>query len=463
MHRCPPSGRGTSAGRVWGTRTHVVAAVLVLGIVAPAHAIEIKIWPLFDYRHDAAEDRTVLNLLGPLVSYESGPDHTLFALRPLVLWKSDPGPFGRQLAVLYPLSIFRWDEQESMATIFGLISSQSRDGVDEEQEHWDHRFTVFPLIFYRSSEERGAWLSVLPFYANLENVFGYSRIKMILFPFYLRLEEPLGTRTWAPFPFVSWSSGPLSRGWRFWPFYGWQDSGGEERFWYILWPFYIHYERPIDDEVDNTYAFFYSSIDSPRLRSRAYFTLFFHATDTASETDSWGFPWPLWLYQTRGPEHERTALRLVPFYGDQQRGNFHTRFYLWPLYRIRTVEDRDYFWERRDFMLTIGQSIEEEQFAYNWHRNLSTFFPLWHDAEDTAGRRFSTLALLDALIPKNEIIALLQAPLWQVYTSRVEGTGPTHWSLLWDLISSDGKRLRYPIAFDFSDGARSEQDHDDAD
>ncbi len=464
--RCPVSGGGPwpRTPRRFSTLAGALPAALwLLTMAVPARCLEIKLWPLIDYRHDAASDHTVLNLLGPLVSYESGPDRSLFALRPLLLWKHEPGPMGHVFALLYPLSIFRWDDEISTATILGLMSLESRAHETADEEHWDQRFTIYPLIFYRSSEERGTWLSVLPFYANLENVFGYQKINMLLFPIYLRLEEPLGTRTWAPFPFVSWSSGPLSDGWRIWPFYGWQDSGGNERFSYILWPFYIHYERPVDAEVQTNFAIFYSRIDSPKLRSRSYFTLFFHSTDIASETETWGFPWPLWVYQTRGEEHERTMLRLVPFYGNQQRGNFHTRFYLWPLYRIRTVEDEDYYWERRDFLLTIGQSIEEEQFSYHRSRSISTLFPLWRDVVNDDERHFSTLALVDAITPFNDTMNNVYAPIWRVYTRDEVGDRPAHWSLLWDLISSDGERLRYPIALDFSDEDNREPQHDDAD
>jgi hypothetical protein len=76
-------------------------------------------------------------------------------------------------------------------------------------------------------------------------------------------------------------------------------------------------------------------------------------------------------------------------------------------------------------------------------------FPLYRDQADDQDGDFSTLALLDALYPRNPVIKRLYAPLWQLYSRERRGEQAPRWSLLWDLISSDGKQLRYPVYWDF--------------
>jgi hypothetical protein len=48
----------------------------------------------------------------------------------------------------------------------------------------------------------------------------------------------------------------------------------------------------------------------------------------------------------------------------------------------------------------------------------------------------------------NPTIKRLYAPLWQLYTQQRDAEQPARWSLLWDLISSDGTQLSYPVHLD---------------
>jgi len=86
----------------------------------------------------------------------------------------------------------------------------------------------------------------------------------------------------------------------------------------------------------------------------------------------------------------------------------------------------------------------------NQQRSLRTLFPLFRASDDDGAEEFSTLALLDALVPRNPTVATLYAPLWQVYTRRQDRDLPARWSLLWDLVSSDGTHLRYPLYLDLA-------------
>ncbi len=430
-------------------RVYLLALCLALCCIAtPALAIDVKLWPLIDYHHD--ESGTSLHLLGPLFAYETGDGASTLTVRPLFSYTRGPRAHDNELALLYPIVVSRWDSEQTEWRFFGLISYTTEPA--RHPDEWDERFTAFPFVFYRYSRTRGTSLSVLPFYADVHDFFGYERVRMIAFPLYLDLQEPLSEHTWMPFPFVSWAGGTLGRGWRVFPFYGWNQDGETNRFMYVMWPFYIsderHFTRP-EREARLILFPFYASIESLTLHSRA-FGLLTHTIDDTKHTDTWGFPWPFWLSQRDLQTGERTGLRLAPFYEDTHFGDLHSHFVLWPLFRWSTQEVDDYRHTRSDVLLVMYRNIEDTQLTRQHHRHLRTLFPFFRASETDDASEFSTLATFDALFPRNPTIRQLYAPLWQLYTRSQDGAQPARWSLLWDLVSSDGTRVRYPVQLDLS-------------
>jgi hypothetical protein len=435
--------------RVAATLVVAGAAALVLILAVSVQASELKLWPLLHYR-SAPSGQRQLSLLGPLFTYESGPERREITLRPLFSFTRGPRVDERQLSVLYPLWISRWDAEEASHSLLVLVKYRSEAAPRADQ--WDRSFTIFPLVFYRHSRTLGTWLSVLPFYANVRDFLGYERIQMVLFPFYLRLQQPLVERTWMPFPFYGRTRGTLGRGFRVWPFYGWEQVGEESRFEYVMWPFYIvqerHFARP-ERERRLVVAPFYTRTESSTQESRSYLGPFFtHTIDRARHTDTWGFPWPLWVTQRDTHTGERISFRLTPFYENTRAGDVRRRFVLWPTYRWLTQDTDSYHYRRNDVMLVLYRHITESQPQYHHTRQLRTLFPLYRAQNEDDDEESSSLALLDALYPRNQTIQRLYAPLWQVYTRRQHGDQPPHWSVLWDLISSDVGQIRYPVYLD---------------
>jgi hypothetical protein len=454
-----PTVRAEAPGCGWRAVIAVAICLFVLSRClhpTPAYGLDVKFWPLLDYHSDASGRRS-LHLFGPLFSYATGPEGSELTLRPLFSLTRGPRAADNEATLLYPLFVARWDPQRTEYRLFGLISYLSEPGHGADQ--WDRRFTVFPLVFYRESRLRGTSLSVLPFYADLQNFFGYERVRMIAFPLYLHLEKALVERTWLPFPFVSWVGGKTGRGFRVFPFYGWEQSGETERLTYVLWPFYVSHERnftrPERERRLILYPF-YSTIDSPRQWSRSYVFPFFlplltHAVDRQERTEAWGFPWPAWLSQRRLDTGARTALRLWPFYEDTHFGDVHARFVMWPLYRWSTQEVGDYHFTRSDVLLMLYRRIDEVDSAQRHRRRLHTLFPLYRINAADGDEEWSTLALLDALLPRNPTVRRVYAPLWQLYSWRRDREQPPRWSLLWDLVSSDGTQIRSPVHLHWSD------------
>jgi hypothetical protein len=189
---------------------------------------------------------------------------------------------------------------------------------------------------------------------------------------------------------------------------------------------------------------------------RSYFFPFFlpflsHTVDRAERRETWGYPWPLWLSQRDLDTGERTALRLAPFYENTHFGKRHAHFVMWPAYRWSTEETDSYRYFRGDSFFVLYRDSEEVQWEPHRRRRLRTLFPLYRASEEDSDADFSTPALLDAILPRNATVQQLYAPLWQLYSSQREDDGPPRWNLLWDLISSDGTQIRYPLHLNWAE------------
>jgi len=445
-----------AVGPVWLARAVTLAAVGIAAGCAPrARPWVLKVWPVVDYEN--TDERVELRLLGPLVELRRDASERMFAMRPLVYLRARPGSEGREAALLYPLTSVRWSPARASTRVLGLFSLQSRAPL--APGHWDRRLTVFPFVFYRHSAESGSELSILPFYADLQNFLGYQRIRTVLFPLFFRLEEPMVRRSWVAFPFFSWTGGTLGKGWRVWPLYGWEERGEGEKFRYVLWPFYIrqwHHRGSQQPEVRTVVFPFYARSHGPALRSTALLGPFFtHSVDTEARLETWGFPWPLWVLQRRTDTGERLALRIAPFYGDRRQGDIRSRFLLWPLYRERTQEGPDHRYERRDVGLVLWRRVVDEDLrgGHWWMRH--ALFPLWRAEEKNGESSGQVAALYDALVPWSRIVREVYAPLWRLYGYRRKEGQRRQWSLLWNLVSSAEGELRYPVDMRF--GSRGPQ------
>src|SRR5262249_49071258 len=127
------------------------------------------------------------------------------------------------------------DPDERMEILTPILSAR-RQGDDESlrflliSRHWTapraaapqptSSFTFLPFVFFRSDAAHGTHLGVLPFSLDLTDVFGYERVRTVLFPAYLELDEPRVERRFYGFPFVSTLGGTDGSGWRVWPVYG---------------------------------------------------------------------------------------------------------------------------------------------------------------------------------------------------------------------------------------------------
>lgn len=396
-----------------------------------------------------AESR--FTLLGPLIEWRRGPDSTSFGIRPLFWVTRHSGEERLQGVALYPFAWWTSSRDELFLRFFGLVS-YDHVSAPTPSSPWSRQFTIYPFVFFRQGPQAGTSLSVLPVYVNVTNFFGYERIRMVLFPLYLQLVEPLYERTWLPFPFFSRVGGRAGRGIRFWPVYGHTLRGLESETTFVGWPFYVRQvDHPGQDgQVVSRISWpLFSAVRGPKLESRTIgylivLPLYTHTVNRKDDTETYGFPWPLWVLQRRSTTGERLSLRLTPFYQDRRTDTMRSVFTLWPFYRHRTGLGDLSGYERTDLMLVLYRSQRESE--TDGERRTRVAFPLWASQSGPQGASAQALTFADGLFPKNDKIETLYAPLYRIYGSRSAG-GKTSRDLLWSMWEWGDGKLRPPWYF----------------
>lgn len=445
-----------------GARTLPVLALLLLLAVLPsgAAAAELRLWPLLNYRSDAATGSFQLDLLGPLFTYQRGPSRRAWALRPLL--SSVRTDRGRGFDLLYPLLSYERGFERERLSLAGLIVNDRRTiKTEDDRSESFHRFQLRPILFYSKRENAAPQLSVFPIYADVEGSFGIDRIRSVLFPLYVEATRDQETRRWFPFPLVSTVSGPGARGLRLWPLAGYTNVVGVERSRYFMWPLYVSRDMWDDSGALARHRLYYplhARLDSPDIVHRAYlnplFVPFFSTTEnrkTGIRTTS--ALWPLYMTQTDLESGELLTARLFPFWQTARREGRRRSFYAWPLLRWRRWDEPGY--QRRSLtgLFVLVRDVEERigpaDAARPHLRRTRTIFGLMRDIETSGVRSGQAPALLDALLPANPHLDTLYSPLWRLVAwNRPSSNSATEWNILWGLAGYGAGGWRGPLAFD---------------
>ncbi len=421
---------------------------LLAALPARARALDVKLWPLFRYAHDPATDDTHWSALGPLVEFTRTRRFRDLKVRPLLWLHQRRDEHDDRTELLYPLAGTRW--QASYQSLRFLLFTYRSAPAEETSDnaHWAQRFTLFPFLFYRHSPERGTSIGLLPFYLDLPDFLGYQRVQLVLFPVYLHLTEPGVERRYYLFPFVSTVGGAQGRGWRVWPFYGDTEIVGREHTRYVAWPFHIRSSRLVPGygwEERRLDFPAYATLQGASRRSVSYgIGAYTHTIDERHGYEAIGSPWPL-VFRERalGATHFR-VWRFAPLYGRSERDGITSTFYAWPAWRTTVQDNEDFHFERRDALLLLWRSQEQQSAASGHRQRLLTLFPLLRSEEHDERAYGQVPALADSLLPHTRGVLAMWAPLYGVFRWDTAPDGSRDWNLLWGLLARERGHLLGP-------------------
>jgi hypothetical protein len=423
-----------------------VAALVVALTLAPrtARGLEIGCWPLFAYAHDRETGDVHWSALGPLVEYRRTAGRRELAIRPLLWWQEDARGQDERVDVLYPIAAAERRPDEWWMR-FLLLSTRRHTGPANPDTPRT-RFALFPFAFYREATDGTREMGLLPFYLDLRDVFGWSRVRAIAFPLHLELADADARRTWIPFPFLSFVDGPRAHGVRLFPFYGTTTIADREDSGFALWPFVTWDDRTTDAGVERRRVYFpaLATIDGPERTTRGYGLVgYVHTIDRRRGTETIGSPWPLVVRERALGADEYDTWRIFPLYGRARDAGIERRFYLWPSYRTLVQDQGTFHFRRRDAMLILWRSERSWDDASGRAQGLSTLAPLWR-IDEMDGRTYGQVpAPLDSLVPYARGVRALWAPLTAV-VQWADDERSTDWSVLFGLVGRRHGRLHGP-------------------
>jgi hypothetical protein len=235
------------------------------------------------------------------------------------------------------------------------------------------------------------------------------------------------------YPFYSEVGGAGGSGYAVWPAYGRMAVDDTYRGGFVLWPFYVWDAYTRNGETERRFiAFpFYSTVHGPHRESSAYGTLLYvHTLDRAAETESFGFPWPLWEYQRQTTTNAPLTVRLLPFYERRYEGTY----------------------RRTDGLLVLAHDERETDLATGVTAHVRALFPAFVDEGDATWDRGGAPALLDAMLPHETAVRELYAPLWRAYAWDGPVDAPRI-SLAWGAVTRERGTTTYPWHWDAADAA----------
>lgn len=411
-----------------------VSLLCFLLAAAPALAGEgtvLTLWPLVDYRRSPEVDYTNLNILGPLFNYERKGREVEYGLRPFYFHAADPEEGTGYSEYLYPVA--RRKSGPGRSGFRGLLLldydfGQPRAGNSD-------RFTLFPLLFYGRSEQRGRYFALFPVGGKIYDRFGRDEIRFVLFPLYGQTRRKGTTATNLLWPVFARIRGEGESGVKVWPLFGVSRKEGVYRKRFFLWPVFFRYDLQLDtaDPVRKRAVFpLYLAEDSPGLSARTYLWPFFsHLENRTKGYEEWNFPWPLFRL-SRGEYKE--GIKLLPFYADERTGDSRKRWFLWPLFKIEETRS-EAFRRRRDrvlfFLFSRLEEFRGEEEAPRKRR--TALWPLFTFEEVEGVGHFYAFSLLEPFFPENEGLARNWAPLWRLYQRKWDRRGNEISSFLWHL------------------------------
>lgn len=406
--------------------------LLASPVVAKGEEGEIfTLWPLVDYRRSAAADYTSVNLLGPLLNYERKGTEREYSLRPVYFHAGDAAEGIGYSEYLYPLAS---RESAPDRTFFQGLHLLDYDFGSREKGS-DNEFTLFPFLFYGSTEDQGSYFALFPVGGRLLGRFGRDEIRFALFPLYGQTRKKGTTVTNLLWPVLSRIEGEKESGLKVWPLFGYSEKEGVYRKRFYLWPVFFNYHLRLDsDNPLHRRAVFplYVGDDSPQYTSRTYLWPFFsHREDRRRDYEEWNFPWPL-LRVAHGSFRE--SHRFLPFYADERTGATRKRWYLWPVYRVEDIRTEDLERRRHRVLYFLYSDLEETVLEEGSPRlRRVALWPLFTYEQRRGVAHFYTLSLLEPFFPEKEGIERNWAPLWRLYQSKWDRHGNEASTLLWNL------------------------------
>ena len=410
------------------------------------------------------ETGTRTETLGTFLSWEQTAETRRWTLAPLMSYEATPILEREQVDLLYPILTWRKSATEYR---WQLLQVFNFSGAARQSEDIIFRRSLFPLYFQQISRSgTNDYLAVLPFYGHLENRLFRDRIDFQMFPLFVQTQKREKITHNYLFPVFHVRAGTGWSGWQAWPLFGidhkdlgWTTNHLGDRVvspgldqWFAVWPFVFHEKKDLGTPLASTnfailplHAHYRSAV---RDQESWLWPFFSRTEDRTKHFVEWGAPWP-WVGWADG--EGKTSRRFFPLYGDTRSGPVRWRFYAWPLFTHRQIDDESL---RRDvrrvgyFLYDDVKLVNKENGDFRQERGAWPFFFWRHDL--TGRERLQIPAPLETVLRNRDAVDRNYSPIWAVYRSEKNPkTGASNHSALWNLYRREENRETVRTSFFF--------------
>lgn len=385
---------------------------------------------------------------GPLLWQESTPSLEGWGISPFVSFRRERDVERTQIEFLYPLVSYDRYGSEYRWQILELFSRSGGRSIDAEGTE---RFTLFPFYFRQESKDPARrYQALLPVYGTLRNRLFRDEIRFAAMPLWVqtRKRDVVTDNYFLPFFHVRRGG---AEGWQLWPLYGQEHRsvqtrtnaitdlpevvpGHEKRF--LAWPFGLSETTGIGTSNPTTNRAIlplFALRRSPEMDTTTLLWPFLTHTVSRGEKryEEWGAPWPF-VGWADGDKHSR---RLWPIWGRASNTNLSTGFVLWPAYTHKLLQTENLEREQTRSFFYLWSDVSERNRQTGEENRRRSLWPLAYHWKDRTGREhFQMLALAEGAFPHNEGIARSWTHAWSVYRSDANPkAGISSRSLLWNL------------------------------
>ena len=439
-----------------------LAGGIALGLGAPWAQAELHWGPAWDDYRLTLRPGEATEAFGPLWGSERSDGSWLWRLSPFVSHIEDPAIQRSEYEVLYPIFSYGRFGGEYAARFLQFFEFTGSTTPDDEAKD---RKTLFPFFYYqKSTNPTNGYCAVLPLYGHLRNRLFRDEVSFVLAPLWVSSKKRGVQTDNVLFPFFHSRHGAGVQGWQMWPLVGSESKEityrlnnleerevvpGHERQFFLL-PFFIHERTGIGTENAATSWYFFPAYLQTRSPEMDYTSVFFfaHRTNRVEKFSEWSAPWPF-IGWANGPG--KTARRIWPLWGRASSPSLESDFLFWPLYTHRGLTGPTL---RRDRTRML-------YFAYSDQHLVNTangddyrrrdLWPLFTWRKELNGQsRLQVFAPVEPLLPTNQSIERLYAPIWSVYRAEADPkTGQASQSLLWNFWRRDVTPIRTRTSFLF--------------
>ena len=430
----------------------LVRLTAILGIAATSAAFragahEVNAWPAVVLQEDSAGQTQSWSALGPFFfsGQSPGPDagHES-GFRPLFTQASGGGCVRTDL--LYPLFYYRKYSDGYKWSLLELINGQGTDAdATKAGGPTDRQFDLWPFYFSRETADPAAtYHALLPVYGTIKYRLGYDRVFWAPFPLYVQTEKGGKKVTYAPFPFIRFSSGK-ENGFGIWPLFGSTSGPGPARHFFLAWPlFWDNTVEPGPDAPEGTapgtqFGFlpFYTREKDPGSISENYIWPFFGYTERTApyRYSERRYFWP---FLVQGKGDDRLLERWGPFYTHSDIKGTESTWVGWPLWHQTTWVDADIRQTKTQFFYFVYWSMEEESVsrpaaAHAYKRHIWPILSIWDNG--AGSRQVQFPSPMDVFFSGNSDMPVVWTPLFSLYRYDHRPTGETRTSVLWGALT----------------------------